>query len=514
MFTRIYTGIILSVLLAALLSYALYAYSYQQRRAAYEAAALNGSMDLIADAIERLQPENRKRYLEIAASLLGADINTVINPGLEVLQASALESGGAAIQRRFPIDDSSLIELTIKELTEQQFRGNALLIASEISRNGNNRLDAQLLGYSRFPLSLRAAEDIQLDAQQASRLRKQSVVVAYQGAEFNIYTPIGDDLVLVLGPVPQWEALPLSIALGMLLITGFVIVTMSYVLVHQLEKRLISITDQVNRFGEGELESRAPDLGPDQIGTLARQFNNMARQIRDLLQSQREIMQAVSHELRTPISRIRFRVEMIEETGLIDSAKTSGIRRDIRQLEHLVDEVLTHHKLAHQPQLEKSDIELLSIADEVVANIRMLYPDIQIGVECPNGLRLHCHPPSIHRLLQNLVGNACKYASTSVTVGAETSANPSLIKLHVDDDGPGVPEEERPKLFEAFYRTDNSRNQKTGGYGLGLAIVDRIARLHQATVSVAASEAGGARFTVSFPLQSKPVDANSGVPVP
>jgi len=518
MFTRIYSGIFLSILLAAALNYGLYSLSYEKRHNHYEERSLSGVMALIADALPQRTDKIRNRYLEIAAKLLGADLIQHGGNFAEPLTAQDWQAlhNGKTVEIQSP-DPSArwliptrvqtyetpvdLVELRIDLLSEQQFRGHALLLLAEMSRRENPLELQQLQAYSGYPLDLLSRQELRLDQQQRSRLRKGSAVVVYDpdgGHHFSVYVPWQSDHVLRLGPIPQFEKLPLSLVLQMIAITIFVIATVSYWLVFRLERRLGAISTMVHSYGEGDLDTRVKLQGQDRIASVGEKINDMADRIQSLLKSQREIMQAVSHELRTPLSRIRFRLAMLDD-DLLESGidpRSDDIRGDIDQLEQLISEVLEHHKLIHQPQLEKSPLCLTKPVAEVIANLQILHPAIHFDTRQLLQESLIAHPLSLSRLLQNLISNACKHASDQVKISSNISN--SHYTLVVEDDGLGIPDQERTKIFDAFYRVDTSRNQQTGGYGLGLAIVKRIVDLHEGSINVAESSLGGASFSVNF----------------
>lgn len=516
MFSRIYTGMFVSLLLAAVLSYGLYYFSWQERRADYEHKALQGTIQLVSDELHRLPVEKRVPYLDIVAQLLGADIRSVdrqqwlVATNREGWQPESgetlnLSAGRERIVWMLVLDDDQLVEVSIKALSEQQFRAYALLLVSELSRKNNPATLEQLQVDTSMPLAMAAINDVSLDAQQLSRLRRGGVVVDYGAADnansFSVFARLDQQRALVVGPVPQFSALSPGTVIGMLLVSSLVIIAVAYWLVSQLEKRLRRISRMVRKFGRGDLQARVALEGNDSIAELGQRVDAMATRIEHLLQSQREIMQAVSHELRTPLARIRFRLGLLDDEieGQQVIVRTTAIRRDLGELEQLIDEVLEHHKLTGLPDLPVEDVDVGSVVNRVVERIQVLYPAIVVSYKSDETVRLPGHVPSMERLLANLVGNACKFAEQQVVI--RTTREAAYYCLMVDDDGPGVEPGEREKVFEPFYQVDGSRNKQKAGYGLGLAIVKRIADLHQATIRVSESPMGGARFIVCFPEQ-------------
>ncbi|MGB1257609.1 MAG: ATP-binding protein, partial [Thiolinea sp.] len=410
------------------------------------------------------------------------------------------------------VGEQSLVEVRLNQVSEQQFRAQAVLLVSMLSRN-KDATPPQLQKYSVFPVNLPTVDQLGLavDAQQLSRLKRGSVVVSYdseQNNNFTVYAPVpNSDKAVALGPVPQFDDLPLSIVLGMLAITGLVVIAVSYWLVSRLETRLTQISDMVSTFGRGNLQARVKTGGQDAIANLGTKINGMATRIETLLQSQRDITQAVSHELRTPLARIRFRLGLLDDALQDNNAitdKTNAIRNDLTELEQLIDETLEHHKLTQLPDLPAERINISDLIKRVVKQTQELYPDTTIQLHVRTNKNINAHLASIERLLANLLNNACKYGAGSVHVSYQQQDKTTV--LHVDDNGQGIPPTERQKIFTPFYQLDESRNKKKPGYGLGLAIVARITSLLGAQIEITDSTLGGARFSVFFP-QSATIEA-------
>ena len=227
----------------------------------------------------------------------------------------------------------------------------------------------------------------------------------------------------------------------------------------------------------------------------------MTAHIRRLIESQREMTRAVSHELRTPVARLRFGLEMLAdiESAELRREKLNAMDLDIEQLDQLIDEILTYARLEQgTPNIEFQPVvigelceqlrdELETIRDETVITVINPYPTLEVEAE----------ERYLHRVLQNLVTNALRYAKARIVMRVEESED--LVVIHVDDDGPGIPEHERERVFKPFARLDKSRHRASGGYGLGLSIVKRIVDWHGGEIRVEESPEGGARFTVSLP---------------
>lgn len=252
--------------------------------------------------------------------------------------------------------------------------------------------------------------------------------------------------------------------------------------------------------GEGTIVSR-----------LAAAFNGMAEHIQRLVNVQREMIHAVSHELRTPVARIRFGVQMIEDCQGQEALQRQldGIDGDIQELDELIDEILTYARLEQGgPVFSLEEASVTDIVRQVVGEQQLVRPALSIEGkidEATERLALaDVEPRYIHRAIQNLVGNAGRYAAGQVLVRCQIDED--HCRVDVEDDGPGIPEDEWEKVFTAFSRLDDSRTRTSGGYGLGLSIVRRILYWHNGQAFVSRSDSlGGARFSLVWP-RKKPLE--------
>jgi len=309
----------------------------------------------------------------------------------------------------------------------------------------------------------------------------------------------GGDKVVVIGPhrrpLPfDWRhlLLVLSVVLPVVGVAG-------YLLAYPFAKRLRTLEKAAQALREGDLSARAPIDSPDAVGSLAQQFNAMADKMQELLESQRHLMQAVAHELRTPIARIDFHLEMLRDApdSAQREARAEDIESEIGELNDLVGELLVYSRFdVETGPLKKKSLPLPETAHEVVDRLRATRPEIEVLVR-GDAEEVIAHETYFRRALQNLVANAKRYAKSQVVV--EYERDDGGLRLSVVDDGPGIKEEDRQRIFEPFTRVDDSRSRESGGAGLGLAIVARILKSHGGTVRVADGGATGSRFVTFWP---------------
>jgi two-component system, OmpR family, sensor histidine kinase RstB len=277
-----------------------------------------------------------------------------------------------------------------------------------------------------------------------------------------------------------------------------------YVLISSIDKRLRGLEAVASRISRGELDARINVDRQDAIGRLGNAFNRMAEHIQRLVGVQREMIHAVSHELRTPVARIRFGVQMIEDCSSEKSLQKqlTGIDSDIQELDELIDEILTYARLEQGgPILVFNDVDVKLIVEQVVSEQSSVKPEMTIQAEFEEGAQQWKQSDVeyryIHRAVQNLVGNATRYASSTVKV--RCAFDKDTCRIDVEDDGAGIPESDWEKVFTPFARLDDSRTRSSGGYGLGLSIVRRILYWHGGQAFLGRSSMGGAKFSLVWP---------------
>jgi signal transduction histidine kinase len=256
-------------------------------------------------------------------------------------------------------------------------------------------------------------------------------------------------------------------AFGLFLTLALLVVAVGvgmYPVVRRLTTRLERLQAGVESLGAGELSARVPVEGRDEVARLAESFNGAAARIEKLVAGHKGLLAHASHELRTPLARIRMGIEMVKEGA--DPARRDALLRDIGELDAMIDEILLASRLDALPALDATEeVDLLGLAAEECAR----YEGVALEGE-PATLR--GDPRLLRRLLRNLLENATRHGRPPVRVTIARRAG--TIELAVTDDGPGVPERDRERIFEPFVRGDRA----TPGAGLGLSLVRQIARRH------------------------------------
>ena len=271
--------------------------------------------------------------------------------------------------------------------------------------------------------------------------------------------------------------------------------------------KLKKIIAAAQAFGRGEFDARAKLPRGSALAPLAGTFNDMAARIQRLISSHRELTRAVSHELRTPISRIRFGLEMANTADSDPDLRhyLTEIGQDVDELEALVAELLIYARFEREtPELEQEEQRLAPWLIQTVNTAKNGFSQIDISCRIETvakDLTTKIAQRYMARAVSNLITNAGRYAKNQIIVSLEKKGHTCMI--HVDDDGPGIAEADRKRIFEPFVRLDTSRDRDTGGSGLGLAIVQRIVSMHRGTVWTGPSPLGGARFMICIPLDGR-----------
>lgn len=352
--------------------------------------------------------------------------------------------------------------------------------------------------------------DRALTPSQVAKLDAGDIAIDHDGEI--MYQRLGTtSKILVVGPLSasqnpeQAERLPLDLRLRLLTwsLIGVIFGIALWFWVRPVWRDLEALRQTARDFGDGNFEARSPAARSPLFAPLAETMNAMAERVQQLLATHRELSCGISHELRTPIARMRFALEMFTETDTPDERDRLWhmMQADLDELDQLIDTSLTYARLEREsPEPHFSSVVFSDWLEDEIESVRVLGRDLELAVDTanlPENLHIDLDRKAMPYALRNLMRNAFKYARSCIRVSAELRDDEIL--LHVDDDGIGIPPEEREHIFSAFTRLDRSRDRTTGGYGLGLAIARRVLELHGGTATADSAPIGGARFTLAWP---------------
>lgn len=300
---------------------------------------------------------------------------------------------------------------------------------------------------------------------------------------------------------PPWWLQPSYGFAFMLGAMGLAAALALYPVVRRLTKRLEVLQTSLQRWGEGDLSVRVPEVGDDEVADLSRRFNDAAGRIEQLMSAQKSLLANASHELRSPLARIRMGIELLD-APTADAAMRARTRdeivRNMTELDQLIDEILLSSRLNAQ----ESDLGTIEAVDLVgLCAEEAARTEAQLQVAGTGAMEVRGVVKLLRRLVRNLLENARRYGAAEGAmepVRIELEHQGSEVVLRVCDRGPGVPEAWRERIFEPFLRLPGASEQ-AGGVGLGLALVRSIAERHGGQVHCEAREGGGACFVVRLP---------------
>ena len=279
------------------------------------------------------------------------------------------------------------------------------------------------------------------------------------------------------------------------------VVVLYWLVTMYITRPVLQLANVVDRFGAGALTTRATPRSNDEIGNLGTSFNAMAERIQTLLTTERQLLQDVSHELRSPLARLTFEAEMVRSTTDRDAAATR-LRRDIERLSELVGTLIDMARAEGQPgevEIEELCLKDLLLITAEDSEVEAQAVGCRIDVKAPQEISIRGNTELLRRAIENVLRNAIRYAPSESTVEVRLERQESWARITVRDYGPGIPEKLRERIFDPFFRADASRDENTGGLGLGLAIARRAVRVHHGDI-MAANASPGALLTITLPL--------------
>ena len=297
---------------------------------------------------------------------------------------------------------------------------------------------------------------------------------------------------LFAGVVPRGVSPGLSLLV--LVVVLFLAIAMgAYPFVRRLTRRLETLKRGVEAFGRGALDRRVEVEGRDEVATLATSFNLAAERIEALVRSHKSLLANASHELRSPLARLKMATSLLSDAAPDEREREhlrSEINTDIAELDGLVDEVLLASRLEGAPEPDHLEsVDLLALAVEEGARVDASVDGAVASVRGEERL--------LRRALRNLLENARRYGGGEIRVDLEDKAAAG-VEIRVCDNGPGVPEAYRERIFEPFFRLPGHA-ERAGGVGLGLALVRQIVERHHGHIRCVRPPEGGGCFVINLP---------------
>lgn len=269
-------------------------------------------------------------------------------------------------------------------------------------------------------------------------------------------------------------------------------------LAQRISRPVLALSSVAKRFGSGDLNVRAELDAPEPINELARDFNRMADQLDQIIQDQQVMIGAIPHELRLPLSRMRFALDLAQQAKNESERQRhlQRLDRSVNELAKAVEDIIFLTRTGYADKISMEVFDLMDVLHDLEREILPTGKQQLFDIHIEH-LAVKGNAALLSRALRNLISNAQRHARQQIRISLEH--NNTMIYIRVDDDGSGVPAEQREALFIPFMRLDHSRDRRTGGIGLGLSIVALVMRKHGGQVKINDSPLGGSRFELSWP---------------
>jgi len=289
------------------------------------------------------------------------------------------------------------------------------------------------------------------------------------------------------------------------------VVLLCYGFAYHLTSPVRKLRAVVDCFGRGDFTARATDTNrKDEIGELAKSFNQMADRIQTLLAAERRLLLDISHELRSPLARLSVAIELAR-SGEDRDHMLDRIQKEADRLNELVTELLQVTRVEGDPSLHRTGtVRLDELLGDVVYDslLEAKAKDCTLVLNASTPVTLSGDEELIRRAVENVIRNAIRYAPAGTSVDVDLRSAGGMAQVRVRDYGPGVPEDALSRIFDPFYRVDSDRNRVSGGLGLGLAIARRSVELHKGKL-VAENAHPGLLVTIEFPMAAVPVSGEA-----
>ena len=289
-------------------------------------------------------------------------------------------------------------------------------------------------------------------------------------------------------PPPPWPVQSIVATLVAILVTALA----AGLLARRVTRPLSKLASAASEVARGGTAPHVPEEGPDDVRRAAAAFNAMNNQVTRTMESQRQLLSAVGHDLRTPITAMRINTEFVEDADTRDR-----LTKNIEELQELTEAVLSAAKGVGWEQIRK--IDLAALAESVCADLEEM--DKAVTWEPHAAAPVTCRPNEIRRAIRNLIENALAYGKKA---NVHLQDTPEVYELIVEDEGPGISDADRERVFEPFVRLETSRSAETGGTGLGLTLVKAIAQGHGGSVRLENRAEGGLRASLCLPREAAP----------
>ncbi|MFP6820076.1 histidine kinase dimerization/phospho-acceptor domain-containing protein, partial [Acinetobacter sp.] len=398
-FLRIYAGLVILVVLVALFGYLLVQIINYQRAQEYRESLTDGISFVISEGVARQQTEQQRLdWISDASDLLElpiyylearkVDLSRTEEKRIESQKAVVrydAEQGIAYLVIGIRNDPKHYLYIKVDQIGERQMKALPVFILDYLVYYPGQEQEylKKIQQHFSYHVGVEKISQLNLDSEQIGRLRSDQSVILWRdsatvrGTTISIVSPLPNSPtdVLVLGPVPMFNWMPVKLAAGITLLSMFLLCLGVYGLIVPMQRKLKQVNEALDVMRTGDMSQRVPVEGYDEMASLATSYNSMSDHIQRLIEAQRELMRAVSHELRTPVARIRFGMEMLadEDDHEYRLQQVEMIDKDIEALNTLIDEIMTYAKLEQgTPSLDFEKIVLIDVLKQVAVETEAL----------------------------------------------------------------------------------------------------------------------------------------------
>lgn len=276
-----------------------------------------------------------------------------------------------------------------------------------------------------------------------------------------------------------------------------------YIIADRMLKPLKDLNDEMKQISADNLLTKIKrDDTEDEISELIGNFNLMISRLDKSFKSQKQFVENAAHELKTPLSIIKINMEALNsEKRLTKKEKemyTSNVKNSITLMNDLMEDLLLLSSIDRNVKMIRLNVN--NVAKSAVNKLRSVAKKKDIKIEYKSGAKVEITGSKslLERAIMNIIENAIRYSSEGSVISVGVRKSDQLVAVTVSDNGPGIPKRDQEKIFDRFYRVDNSRSKKTGGFGLGLSIVKDIVEKHNGKITLKSSKKGS-KFMIKIP---------------
>jgi len=445
---------------------------------------------LFADRRAQDQAATEKLAVEVAPLYASAS--------MDALQALLESSGGELSGRLMVLDTSGKVQAD----SYSELNGSRV----ELPEVASILLNGKAVDYGVHELGT------QKNLSLLSLLTPLNTQTQWVGYSTAALTTGGKTIGILLFSAPIQDMMQRLISLQSRMALYFVIaavaaMTIALIISRVITKPIVTLTKGIQRMGHGDLSVRVPVKGSGELKKLSETFNVMSEKLELLDKSRNQFVSNASHELKTPLSTMKILLENIiyqpEMDAELRTEFLTDVNQEINRLNLIISDLLTLVSMDSKTmRLNRETFKFADVVTDVihrlsiVAEKRRQEIKMQIGDSC----EMYADCAKLTQVVYNIMDNAIKYTPEGGLIRARLIRSGRDAILSISDNGPGIPKEDQPHIFDRFYRVDKARSRDTGGTGLGLSIVNQLVLMHGGTVSVQSEEGHGSTFTVELPI--------------